>query len=245
MEVIEWQQKKPSRTRKEVRPSCMSDMLAFWIFSSHNSAPLQSVPDTNSSRPSLTRPSHARTEYNLLRQFIRPVLPPIVNRNASAMFDLVRMSGVRSSMSVERRTASLGNSDTDIDDGFENVFGFLGPERVSVPPPRAVDQNSNVRVRVAVRSQEKLDEDIRRWVEVRGIRYKVCASYKCGHQSVDSDVITKPGDYALVDPKQLEANDMWQASFDLQATHSINALGNTHRYVWMDLTLRAQSDIHS
>lgn len=100
------------------------------------------------------------------------------------MFDLVRMSGIRSSMSVERRTASLASTDMDADDSFENVFGFLGPESVSVPPAQpgaasVVDQNGDVRIRVAIRSQEMLGEDIRRWVDVGGVRYEVCVLHKC------------------------------------------------------------------
>ena len=146
----------------------------------------QNVPDTSSERPSLSRPSHTRTDVALLRQFIRPILPPIVNRNASAMFDLVRMSGARSSMSVERRsaTADLVDADVDIDDGPENVFGFLGPERASVPPPISgvmseANQNDNVRIRFSGRSRAVLGRDVKRWVDVGDTRYKVCSSFQC------------------------------------------------------------------
>jgi len=90
------------------------------------------------------------------------------------MFDLVRVSGLRSSVSVERRSHTLEDADTDIDDGPENVFGFLGSERHSVPPENSGDEVNRYKANSFVRYPQA-GKDPNAWVEVDGITYQVCS----------------------------------------------------------------------
>jgi len=90
------------------------------------------------------------------------------------MFDLVRVSGLRSSMSVERRSRTLEDADIGIDDGPENVFGFLGSERLSVPPEKPGNEVNRYQADSFVR-YPRTGEDPKAWVEVDGINYQVCS----------------------------------------------------------------------
>jgi hypothetical protein len=77
-------------------------------------------------------------------------------------------------MSVERRSTSR---ETDVDQDVENIFGFLG-ERILADPETTEDTNQMFRVSAGGRLHSLDNEDIRRWVEVGGVQYEVCAVNK-------------------------------------------------------------------
>lgn len=118
----------------------------------------------------------------MLRDFIRPLhLPPIVERNASAMFDLVRMFSVDA-----RKTQPSGSGGSSSNSGpqvfsatLRSEFGYPGPS--DDPIRRPVNRETGSSLFLPEQPEIEAppgtgDDGLVEWISVDGTRYQVgCA----------------------------------------------------------------------
>lgn len=118
------------------------------------------------------------SEGSMLRQFISPLLTPIVQQNTAALFDLVQLF-----TNTNPEHNSLGREHADNRSTQSSVFGFPRPLKLprhasSATTPIPLRNSRNVKIAKHVQpSTVTSNEDIRDWVSVDGIRYCVGDMY--------------------------------------------------------------------